>query len=254
MNQTAANMWSAMHSACEELPLLPAVRTACWEATCIFSDHAKSCKRVHARLHTYAPEWQLTVSGFCKQHATSLAVQPLSVEFDIIGPTFCIAKQFHMGAFCSSYMRAVWSVIDSRLEFIAEADPWLPQDDDQAYALQCLELCYFRRDLATCGLADDEERTKLIKEDAVRRGRGLELIRTCCGDWRSKRIIHKCRQGCCSNREEAVGHVLEAFLSVVSPQMHIPALNRWTQTAPVVEHTALFFIVHGIGACWAPCM
>lgn len=156
------------------------------------ADHARSNVKLMAELQKRAPPNVITVLGFCKQHASGLAISAVIRYLGIMCPTFCVAKLFRRDGFYRQFKEGVRQAVGKRLTWVRAAlSPfWRPQESHQDHAREMLELAYYHRDLRTC--ADAAEGEKLRAQDSLRRFRGAQLLEACPGDWRRVRIAAPC--------------------------------------------------------------
>ena len=208
-------------------------------------DHHTSCWKLLAHLENIAPINVLVGAGFCKQHATGLAMARPIKTWDILCPIFCLVKLLRKNRFWGKVEEGAMHALRKNFCWIKqeEVPNWRPHPADLEHAERVLETCYYTRELRSS--RDDNDDAKMREEEQKRRALGQRLKDHCPGNWRKKNVVHWCK-GCCDNWEEAVAHTYQLIMSVVFTMLGIPAANKWLSLWPTASDAALMLNFHKI--------
>ena len=71
------------------------------------------------------------------------------------------------------------------------------------------------------------------------------------GKWSSKRLVHVCPAGCCgavakADRETSVRRAVELAQQIITPDMTLPAMNKYTKLDPTMRQLCLMAAFHGL--------
>ena len=81
----------------------------------IGSDHHKACLKLSAWFQHNAPEWLVVFEDFCKQHAPGLCISPRCHCWNMLTPTYCMAKQMRKHSFWQTFVKGVRYSIEQTL-------------------------------------------------------------------------------------------------------------------------------------------
>ena len=178
----------------------------------------------------------IVLKHLCLQHGVQLVKTTVCKIMDMSSPMFCIAKQFNMCSVSVKLHDALFSFVDTHLEWIpASQNPgWKANPDDVQHAKDVLDMCYHQRTSRRRrgGHKESSESSVRMKEWY---SAGQEMVAMSPGNWATRRIVHHCREGCCLSRAEAVDRIVTLACRVVLHScICVPAENKWLSIYPVM--------------------
>ena len=136
------SLWSMMHGVMPS----PHVRAVAITPGC---DRAASNQMMLAHMEALSNDRVLVLPGFCQQHSTANALQPLVKKLKIINPAYCLARRMRAGSFYKRFVEGVKLALDKHLVWIRKTEQphWVPLDENKRYAQAIMNLAYLKRDL-----------------------------------------------------------------------------------------------------------
>lgn len=253
-NEAAESMLSVLKRHCGWAIPLPRNGDQHFTLLSLGCDSARSNIRLLNNIGGMVPN--LIMKGRCRNHSIGLCLEPMCVFLGVLCPAFCTIQRLHSATFHTRFLKMLFSVIDSRLVLFSSVNDigYKPCGADRKYAEMVLELTYYKRDLHR-SFANEEEKSKLMEEDRVRRAKGKRLLDMLVGDWRSKHITFFAN-GPYANvtRDEAVHLVMDAFLDICPHIIAVPAKNKWLSVLPAVADLARGCCIHRLTSEVILCM
>ena len=136
------SLWSLING---EMPS-PHVRAVAITPGC---DRAASNQMMLAHMEALSNDRVLVLPGFCQQHSTANALQPLVKKLKIINPAYCLARRMRAGSFYKRFVEGVKLALDKHLVWIKKTEQphWVPLEENKRYAQAIMDLAYTKRDL-----------------------------------------------------------------------------------------------------------
>ena len=115
-------------------------------AFCPTCDSASANAMLITHVHNKVDDCTLVLPGWCSQHKTGNALQPMLSDLGILSPMFCLTRRLRNADYQKRFLKGLRLGIAQNLQWIrASSQPdWRPCQEHVEHARQVLELAYYR--------------------------------------------------------------------------------------------------------------
>ena len=121
------------------------------------------------------------LGGWCHQHKSGNALEPVSRRTAIMRPLFCIARRMRAEAFSKRFREGRKTSLKLSMKHLKGSDfpDWRPEQADLDHAAVVMELFYYRKDVRNSDDPDQAEdaAAQVKTAETLRRKRGVELLK-----------------------------------------------------------------------------
>jgi hypothetical protein len=245
VDQTASTIWSGIDNAGVPVMLPQDSAERRGIALCHDSVKANMCCDHHL-LNLLSESTQYALINPCRQHLAALALQPMTLNLEIINPSYCTVNVLHSGQKLLAFKAGMRAALTRDLDCDAN---FVPREQDLEYARLVLENCFYTRDLQRAAGHDPNNPLEQRQLEETRRRAGERLI-ALLPSWTNGRKTHPCPAGCCgpqpcASKTTAVDRIMDALEEVAFCNMSTPTLIKWTALAPTFQALLVLLCVGG---------
>ena len=183
------------------------------------------------------------MASYCTQHRTGSTCEEVSKKWNMLPPSFCLAKQLGDAQFHADLTEAVRDVLRKYLHVTEQA----PELDSEGlrlseFARKLLFSCYVDQQ------SDNQEHSEAEQTlcEARRKKEAEQFLAFFSPPWCGV-IRHLCPVGCCgplacSDRVKSIDKGTDLIMKIILPRLTVPAANRYTKIFPVV--TSICLMLH----------
>ena len=214
--------------------------------------------------------------GWCNQHNTGNALEPLLQHLEVLPPLFCLGKRMRNEGFQKRFHVGLKKAIRMGLRHIkgSEDPTWRPAASDTQHAELIMELLYYRRDLRDegedrqCvfmtgtwgGFVDVVGRILLgasslfqgghedsqTSGERLRRERARKLLARCPGNWKLAGACFWDPDNEFASQDAVVDEIYRLLMLVAFHNLEEPAANKWLSVWPVVGSVGMMQSFHHV--------
>ena len=183
------------------------------------------------------------MASYCTQHRTGSTCEEVSKKWNMLPPSFCLAKQLGDAQFHADLTEAVRDLLRKYLHVTEQA----PELDSEGlrlseFARELLFSCYVDQQ------SDNQEHSEAEQTlcEARRKKEAEQFLAFFSPPWCGV-IRHLCPVGCCgplacSDRVKSIDKGTDLIMKIILPRLTVPAANRYTKIFPVV--TSICLMLH----------
>ena len=186
------------------------------------------------------------VPGWCHQHKSGNALQPVQQILAILRPEFCLARLLRSDGFSRRFDEGIKVCLKLSVRHIkgSENPGWQPLQVDAAHANSIMELFYFRRDVRSS--TDAEDPADIENGETRRRRLGKQALARFAGNWKAKEIVFHDPLDEFQSLDEVVDESYRLLLELGFHRVGTPADNKWLSVWPVNQTIGMLMSFHYI--------